>query len=197
MGIWDSVKNAATATRTAATNASSSAMSAARHATASVSDSTNKERLANAAICTKASDHICNTMGKIPAPGDDMYTVKNMTVNGRSLPIRIITPAGLRRGMEYRQQNNQAIRNALISKGIKPAVGNQSAMDQYNQDMDLLGKTKDEIRLAVFQANATHGGRKSHRHTRRRSRKPKGKATSKRSRGSKSRGKRKGSRKRK
>ncbi|HIE84906.1 MAG TPA: hypothetical protein EYQ00_14180, partial [Dehalococcoidia bacterium] len=127
------MKNAASATRTAATNASSQAMSAARHASASVSDTTSKEKAKNAAICTKASDHICNVMGKIPAPGDDMYTVKNMTVNGQSLPIRIITPAGTRRGMEYREQNNQAIRNTLISKGIKPAVGNQPAMDQYNQ----------------------------------------------------------------
>ena len=196
MGMWDNMKNAASATRTAATNASSQAMSAARQAHASVTDPTHSEKAKNAAICTKASDHICNNMGKIPAPGDDMYTVKNMTVNGQSLPIRIITPAGTRRGMEYREQNNQAIRNTLISKGIKPAVGNQPAMDQYNKDMKLFGETKDEIRRAVFQANAQSGGRKPRHRTRRRSRKARGKSHRKRSRGAKSRGKRRGSRKR-
>lgn len=197
MGIWDNVKNAASATRTAATNASSQAMSAARQATASVSDPTSKERAKNAAICTKASDHICNTMGKIPAPGDDLYTVQNVTVNGRGIPMRILTPTGTRRGIEYMEQNKQAIRNALISKGIKPAVGNQAAMDQYNKDMKLYGERYDEVRKAVYQANPTHGGRKPRRRTRRHSRKTRGKSYRKRSRGTKSKGKHKGKRTRK
>lgn len=198
MGIWDSMKNAASATQTAATNASSKAMSAARQASASVSDPTKKERANNAAICTKASDHICN-MGKIPAPGDDMYTVKRITINGQTLPLRIRTPAGTQRGMEYTEQNNQAIRNALISKGIKPAVSNLSAMEQYNKDMTLLENTKADLQEADYQANPSkvHGGRKPRRRTRRRSHKTRGKASRKRSRGAKSRGKRKGSRKRK
>jgi soluble cytochrome b562 len=211
MGIWDNMKNAASATRTAATNASSQAMSAARQASASVTDPTKKERANNAAICTKASDHICNDMGKIPAPGDDMYTVKNMTVNGQVLHIRIKTSAGNRRGMEYMEQNKQAIRNALISKGIKPAVSNLPAMEQYNKDMKLYGETYDEIRKAENQGNVqptsapeqttapeqSGAGRKPRRRTRRHSRKTRGKTHRKRSRGTKSRGKRKGSRKRK
>ena len=199
MGIWDNMKNAASATQTAATNASSKAMSAARQASASVSDPTKKERANNAAICTKASDHICNDMGKIPAPGDDMYTVKRITINGQTLPLRIRTPAGTQRGMEYTEQNNQAIRNALISKGIKPAVSNLSAMEQYNKDMTLLENTKAGLQEADYQANPSkvHGGRKPRRRTRRRSHKTRGKAIRKRSRGAKSRGKRKGSRKRK
>ena len=210
--MWASMKNAASATHTAATNASSKAMSAARQATASVSDPTKKERANNAAICTKASDHICNDMGKIPAPGDDMYTVKNMTVNGQVLHIRIKTSAGNRRGMEYMEQNKQAIRNALISKGIKPAVSNLPAMEQYNKDMKLYGDTYDEIRRAENQGNVQQpstapeqtsapeqsgAGRKPRRRTRRHSRKTRGKTHRKRSRGAKSRGKRKGSRKHK
>ena len=199
MGIWDNMKNAASATQTAATNASSKAMSAARQASASVSDPTKKERANNAAICTKASDHICNDMGKIPAPGDDMYTVKRITINGQTLPLRIRTPAGTQRGMEYTEQNNQAIRNALISKGIKPAVSNLPAMEQYNKDMTLLENTKADLQEADYQANPSkvHGGRKPRRRTRRRSHKTRGNASRKRSRGAKSRGKRKGSRKRK
>jgi soluble cytochrome b562 len=215
MGIWDNMKNAASATHTAATNASSKAMSAARQAHASVTDPTSSERAKNAAICTKASDHICNDMGKIPAPGDDMYTVKNMTVNGQVLHIRIKTSAGNRRGMEYMEQNKQAIRNALISKGIKPAVSNLPAMEQYNKDMKLYGETYDEIRKAENQGNVQHpttapeqtpeqptapeqsAGRRPRRRTRRHSRKTRGKTHRKRSRGAKSRGKRKGSRKRK
>jgi hypothetical protein len=199
MGVWANMKNAASATRTAATNASSKAMSAARQASASVSDPSKKERENNAAICTKASDHICNDMGKIPAPGDDMYTVNRITINGQTLPLRIRTPAGTRRGMEYTEQNNQAIRNALISKGIKPAVSNLSAMEQYNKDMTLLRETKDALRSAEYQANPSkvHGGRKPRRRTRRHSRKTRGKTHRKRSRGTKSKGKRKGSSKRK
>jgi hypothetical protein len=196
MSVWEKMKSAASATGTAITNTSSKAMSAARQTRASVTDPTSTERAKNAAVCTKASDHICNIMGKIPAPGDDMYTVQNMTVNGRGIPVRIVTPAGTRHGLEYTQQNEQAVRNALISKGIKPAVGNQAAMDKYNNDMKLFQETKDEIRKAVYQANPTHGGRKPRRRTRRHSRKPKGKASSKRSRGTKSKGKRRGSRKR-
>jgi hypothetical protein len=169
-------------------------MSAARHAHASVTDPTHSERAKNAAICEKASNHICNNMGKIPAPGDDMYTVNNVTINGQNLPMRIRTPAGTARGMEYKEQNEQAIRNALISKGIKPAVGNQATMDQYNNDMKLLNDTKDILQRAVYQANPTHGGRKPRRGTRRHSRKTRGKTHRKRSRGSNSRGKRKGSR---
>ena len=198
--MWASMKNAASATQTAATNASSKAMSAARHASASVSDPSKKERANNAAICTKASDHICNNMGKIPAPGDDMYTVNRITINGQTLSLRIRTPAGTRRGMEYTEQNNQAIRNVLISKGIKPAVSNLPAMEQYNKDMKLWSETKDAIQRADYQANPSkepHGGRKPRRRTRRHSRKTRGKTHRKRSRGTKSRGKRKGSRKRK
>ena len=199
--MWASMKNAASATHTAATNASSKAMSAARQASASVTDPTKKERANNAAICTKASDHICNDMGKIPAPGDDMYTVKNMTVNGQVLHIRIKTSAGNRRGMEYMEQNKQAIRNALISKGIKPAVSNLPAMEQYNKDMKLYGETYDEIRKAENQGNVQQpstapeqsAGRRPRRRTRRHSRKTRGKAHRKRSRSAK----RKGSRKRK
>jgi len=197
MGVWDSMKNAASATRTAATNASSQAMSAARHASASVSDPTSTERAKNAAICTKASDHICNVMGKIPAPGDDMYNVQNVTVNGRGIPVRIKTAAGNRRGMEYREQNNQAVRNALISKGIKPAVGNQAAMDQYEKDMKLYVETKNEIQREVFKATGQSAGRKPRRRTRRHSRKTRGKSHRKRSHKTKSRGKRKGRRTRK
>jgi soluble cytochrome b562 len=211
MGIWDNMKSAASATQTAATNASSKAMSAARQASASVSDPTKKERANNAAICEKASNHICNNMGKIPAPGDDMYTVKNMTVNGQVLHIRIKTSAGNRRGMEYTEQNKQAIRNALISKGIKPAVSNLPAMEQYNKDMKLYGETYDEIRKAENQGNAqptsapeqttepeqTGAGRRSRRRTRRHSRKTRGNTHRKRSRSTKSRGKRKGRRTRK
>jgi hypothetical protein len=199
MGIWNNMKNAASATQTAATNASSKAMSAARQASASVSDPTKKEKANNAAICEKASNHICNDMGKIPAPGDDMYTVNRITINGQTLPLRIRTPAGTRKGMEYTEQNNQAIRNALISKGIKPAVSNLPAMEQYNKDMTLLENTKADLQEADYQANPSkvHGGRKPRRRTRRHSRKTRGKASSKRSRGAKSKGKRKGSRKRK
>ena len=197
MGIWDHMKNAASATRTAATNASSQAMSVARQARASVSDPTSTERAKNDAICTRASDHICNVIGKFPAPGDDLYTVQNMRVNGRGIPVRIVTPAGTRHGLEYTQQNEQAVRNALISKGIKPAVGNQAAMDQYNNDMKLFQETKDEIQKAVYQANPTHGGRKPRRRTRRHSRKTRGKSHRRRSRGTKSKGKHKGKRTRK
>jgi hypothetical protein len=210
MSVWEKMKSAASATGTAITNTSSKAMSAARQTRASVTDPTSSARAKNAAICKKASDNICN-MGKIPVSGDDMYTTKNMTVNGRRLFIRIRTSAGKRRGMEYTEQNKQAIRNALISKGIKPAVGNQVAMDQYNKDMKLYGETYDEIQKAENFANVQQpttapeqsAGRRPRRRTRRlsrkpkgKARKPKGKASSKRSRGAKSKGTRRGSRKR-
>ena len=189
MSIWNNVSKFANATSTAAKNASSQAMSAARQVSASVSDTTKKEKQKNADIITRISNNIYNN-GKIPTEGEALYTTMTMNINGKVLTMRILTPVAMRRGISFREQNLQQIRDALISKGIKPAVGNQLAMNQYEQDMKLFKEKSDEITRAEYQANPTRGGRKS----RRRGRATKN-ATHKRSHGTKkSKGKRKSKR---
>lgn len=193
MSIWESITKAVSATTTAAKNTSSKAMSAARQVSASVSDPTKKEKQKNAQIVTNLSNHIFNNLGKIPSPGEDMYSEIPMDVNGKKITMRILTPAGTQYRMNFREQNVQQIRDALKSKGIKPAIGNQPAMDQYNADIKVLNEKTAHLRIAESQANPTHGGRKSRRRMKRRN------ATHKRSHGTKKgKGKgNKGTRKRK
>lgn len=186
MGIWDSITTAATATTSAAKNASSKAMSAARQVSASVSDTTKKEKQKNAQIVTNVSNHIFDNMGKIPSPGEDMYSEMPIDVNGKKITMRILTPAGTQYRMNFMEQNIQQIRDALESKGIKPAIGNQPAMDQYNADMKELREKRDDLLRAQNLANPTHGGRKSRHRMKKRNR------THKRSNGTK-KGKCKGS----
>jgi len=179
MSIWESITKAVSATTTAAKNTSSKAMSAARQVSASVSDPTKKEKQKNAQIVTNISNHIFDNMGKIPSPGEDMYSEMPIDVNGKKITMRILTPAGTQYRMNFMEQNIQQIRDALESKGIKPAIGNQPAMDQYNADMKELREKRDDLLRAQNLANPTHGGRKSRRRMKRRN------ATHKRSHGTK------------
>lgn len=153
MSLWAKITSAVTATTTAAKNTSSKAMSAARHVSASVSDPTKKEKQRNAEIVTNVSDYIFNNMGKIPVPGEDLYSETMLDVNGTKIVIRTLTPEGKARGMKFREQNLQKIRNALKSKGIKPAIGNKPAMDQYLADMQVLADKTVDLKTLESLAN--------------------------------------------
>ena len=153
MSIWESITKAVSATTTAAKNTSSKAMSAARQVSASVSDPTKKEKQKNAQIVTNISNHIFDNMGKIPSPGEDMYSEMPIDVNGKKITMRILTPAGTQYRMNFMEQNIQQIRDALESKGIKPAIGNKPAMDQYLADMQVLADKTVDLKTLESLAN--------------------------------------------
>jgi hypothetical protein len=129
--------------KSAASSAASSASSGIRRGMAASSDKSSGEIKRNVNKCKLAAESICND-GKLPVAGGELFTTESKQIGDVEVTIYTATPLGVESGMVYDEQNYQAVRRALPSKGVRPSINDPSKMEQYEKDVVVLQPWSDK-----------------------------------------------------
>mgnify|MGYP000206096485 CR=1 FL=1 len=139
----ESLANAAIAAKNKVKSAASSASASARRGMAASTDKSSGEINRNINKCKLAANIICSD-GKLPVAGGELFTTENTKIGDVEVIIHTATPLGTSEGMVYDEQNYQAVRRSLPSKGVKPSINDTSKMEQYEKDIVVLQPWSDK-----------------------------------------------------
>ena len=124
-------------------SAASSASASARRGMAASTDKSSGEINRNINKCKLAANIICSD-GKLPVAGGELFTTETKQIGDVEVIIHTATPLGTSEGMVYDEQNYQAVRRSLSSKGVKPSINDTAKMEQYEKDIVVLQPWSDK-----------------------------------------------------
>ena len=139
----ESLANAASAAKNSVKSAASSASASARRGMAASTDKSSGEINRNLNKCKLAANIICSD-GKLPVAGGELFTTETKQIGDVEVIIHTATPLGTSEGMVYDEQNYQAVRRSLSSKGVKPSINDTAKMEQYEKDIVVLQPWSDK-----------------------------------------------------
>lgn len=134
---WERFKSGVSAVKNKAKSAASSASSGIRRGMAASTDGSSGEIKRNVNKCKLAAEEICSD-GKLPVAGGELFTTETKQIGEVEVIIYKATPLGASEGMVYDEQNYQAVRRSLPSKGVRPSINDASKMEQYEKDVAVL-----------------------------------------------------------
>jgi len=140
---WSRFKSGVSAVKNKAKSAASSASSGIRRGMAASTDGSTGEIKRNVHKCKLAAEVICSD-GKLPVAGGELFTTETKQIGDVEVTIYTATPLGASEGMVYDEQNYQAVRRALPSKGVRPSINDASKMEQYEKDVVVLQPWSDK-----------------------------------------------------